>query len=291
MKIGNPITPYDRKLAVHYWNGRVVQCRTKALHIRATDNVKRVTCKKCLDKIRLVNPIGKNNPLTRKRYERFIVLAWKAWDRYEAVEDPYSAKGNRLYLEYLRRRKVVEDENMSVHPSLRPRLPNPTRKRKHPVLVINKINGKKGIAVLTAAKGQYAHPVIVVQLEDGRVVEYHSIDQFYNIWEIEGHKNPDQHTLYESFHGTHPKGTRKVFYNPPKGKLVKIGRLSEIKYRPEYPSKFEGTEFYHKAGDLGYKVIKSNAILCTNKEGTQLYIVREDKEVKYPIFSDRGILG
>lgn len=96
--------------------------------------------------------------------------------------------------------------------------------------------------------------------------------------------------LYQAFHGNPPKGTRKVFYEPPKGELIKIGRLANIEYIPEPPSKYVGTRFTHEAGDLGHKIIKSNAILATNKEGTQLYIVKE-KNTKYPRFSGRGILG
>ena len=99
-------------------------------------------------------------------------------------------------------------------------------------------------------------------------------------------KNP----LYESFHGTSPVKVRKVSYEPPKSPLIKIGRLVRIEYEPEFPSKRRNTRYYHKGGDLGHKVIKSNAILATNKEGTQLYIVKE-KKGKYPRFTSRGIVG
>jgi len=100
-------------------------------------------------------------------------------------------------------------------------------------------------------------------------------------------KNP----LYEDFHGASPVRKRKVYYEPPLGEpLIKIGRLRRIDYEPEYPSKRAKTVFFHKAGDLGGKTIKSNAILATNKDGTQLYIVKE-KNTKYPRFSDKGIIG
>jgi hypothetical protein len=113
---------------------------------------------------------------------------------------------------------------------------------------------------------------------------------------IEGY-NPVQNgsnvksDLFESFHGNPPEKMTKVYYEPPKGSLVKIGDLSEIKYKPTGVSKYKNTEFYHKAGDIGSKIIKGNAILATNQEGTQLYIVKKDKKVKYPIFTSRGILG
>ena len=97
-------------------------------------------------------------------------------------------------------------------------------------------------------------------------------------------------SLYEDFHGVSPVRKRPVYYEEPKGELIKIGRLVRIEYEPEPPSKLAGTRYTHEGGDLGHKVIKSNAILATNKEGTQLYIVRE-KKTKYPRFSGRGIEG
>ena len=101
-------------------------------------------------------------------------------------------------------------------------------------------------------------------------------------------QNPE--SLYKSFHGVSPIRKRKVFYEEPKGEIIKIGRLVRIEYEPEPPSKLTGTRYTHEGGDLGHKTIKSNAILATNKKGTQLYIVRE-KKTKYPRFSGRGIIG
>jgi hypothetical protein len=102
--------------------------------------------------------------------------------------------------------------------------------------------------------------------------------------------NPTDTKLYHSFHESDPKGIRKVYYEPPTGKLIKIGRLASIEYLPENPSKHTGTRFVHESGDLGHKTIKSNAILCTNADGSQLYIVKEHN-TKYPKFTDRGIIG
>lgn len=97
--------------------------------------------------------------------------------------------------------------------------------------------------------------------------------------------------LYQDFHGNPPVKKVKVYYEAPDGEeIVKIGRLVRIDYTPEANSRYEGTHFTHESGDLGHKTIKSNAILATNKSGTQLYIVKE-KKGKYPKFSGRGILG
>ena len=103
-------------------------------------------------------------------------------------------------------------------------------------------------------------------------------------------KNPEG--LYDAFHGSPPMRIRKVRYESPNPKepLIKIGRLSQINYIPEYPSKRKGVEFYHRAGDLGYATIRSNAILATNKAGTQLYILKE-KGTKYPRFTKKGLIG
>ena len=97
-------------------------------------------------------------------------------------------------------------------------------------------------------------------------------------------------SLYEAFHGNPPKGTRVVNYENPKGTLIKIGRLSEIKYKPEYPSQHKGVEFYHKAGDTGNRMLKSNMILATDSKGKNLYLIK-DKKTKYPVFTGRGIIG
>ncbi len=96
--------------------------------------------------------------------------------------------------------------------------------------------------------------------------------------------------LFQSFHGAPPANLRQVQFVPPQGHLVKIGRLTEIRYTPEAPSQYEGTEFYHKSGDTGAKMLRSNCILCTDSTGKNLYIIKE-KQGKYPYFSSRGIIG
>ena len=101
---------------------------------------------------------------------------------------------------------------------------------------------------------------------------------------------PNPESLYQAFHGVLPLRQRKISYEPPKSPLVKIGRISQLNYTPEFPSKKSGTEYYHRAGDLGYKTIKGNAILATDLKGKNLYIIRETSS-KYPIFTDRGIEG
>ena len=106
--------------------------------------------------------------------------------------------------------------------------------------------------------------------------------------------NPDNKnpvSLYQAFHGVSPIRKRKVFYEPPPNEIIKIGDLSEIKYKPASPSKHAGQEFYHKLGDTGSNVLKTNLILATDKDGKNLYLVKKDKNVKRPYFSAQGIIG
>ncbi len=105
---------------------------------------------------------------------------------------------------------------------------------------------------------------------------------------IERKENPIG--LYESFHNAKPIRTRKVHYVNPKGTLIKVGRISEIKYRPEFPSEHEGVEFYHRSGDTGEEVLPSNLILATDSKGENFYLIK-DKKSKRPYFSGRGIIG
>jgi len=100
-------------------------------------------------------------------------------------------------------------------------------------------------------------------------------------------RNPE--SLYESFHGVSPTRKTKVYYEPPPSELIAIGELKQLNYQPRV-GKRNRTEYYHRGGDLGDKTIKVNAVLATDKEGKYLYIVKRNKG-KYPIFTERGILG
>lgn len=336
-----------------------------------------VVCSKCVEKFEKQEA----NPITQKRYERFIELAWKAWDRYELVDDPNSKEGTRRYQYYMSLKRSVESMSNQFHPSSRPKLPNPT--------LVMPIKSKEQLGHLFNAQSQLAKAG--VRFDSGTSVGKGKLGarEWELDWSLRGGymRNPIRHTkqgwywgsvgpqptkkkllaqvraiyvggykdrnprtathvavwydrqtrswviqkkdrygnqvgeadyvytkqealllkkeylgemkkkstinpldLYRGFHGNPPKGTRKVFYEAPKGELIKIGRLANIEYIPEPPSKYTGTRFTHEAGDLGHKIIKSNAILATNNQGTQLYIVKETKS-KYPKFSERGILG
>lgn len=96
--------------------------------------------------------------------------------------------------------------------------------------------------------------------------------------------------LYKSFHGNQSKGTRKVrVWIPGAGdRLVKIGRLTELRYTPEEPSEHTGTEFFHKMGDTGRMVLKKKPILATGPDGKGLFVIDDGASTK---FTDRGLIG
>lgn len=98
--------------------------------------------------------------------------------------------------------------------------------------------------------------------------------------------------LFEAFHGVQPQSAKTVFYEAPdKSKpLLKIGDISQLNYRPTGPSLKKGTEFYHKSGDTGNRMLKTNLILATDQKGKNLYLLKKSRS-KYPVFTSRGVIG
>jgi len=112
-----------------------------------------------------------------------------------------------------------------------------------------------------------------------------------------GKKNPDGNgrgdSLYQRFHGNPPTNHRTVNLPmpPPGTKLIAIGELARLEYRPPGNSKHKGIQFFHDSGDLGGKTIKVKTLLVTDEEGKNIYILPQHPE--YPKFDKggRGILG
>lgn len=96
--------------------------------------------------------------------------------------------------------------------------------------------------------------------------------------------------LYEKFHGTSPRRLRKVsFRNPKPGeKVVKVGRLVELVYHPEPPSKRSGSQYIHSFGDYGFKFKNVQPVLAVSNDGKQLYIINDKAS---PKFGEKGIVG
>jgi hypothetical protein len=95
--------------------------------------------------------------------------------------------------------------------------------------------------------------------------------------------------LYRDFHGTNPRGARMVKVPYPQRALMKLGEVSQINYRPSAPSQHNGTEFFHKSGDTGDRMLKSNLILAT--DGENLFLIKSDPNSRYPYVNERGIIG
>jgi len=96
--------------------------------------------------------------------------------------------------------------------------------------------------------------------------------------------------LYQSFHGSPPQNVRKVNLPVPKKgeRLVKIGRLTHVLYKPENPSKLTGKHYQHLFGDTGVRVLPHQPILATDKRGKALFIIPDKAR---PRFSRLGIIG
>lgn len=93
-------------------------------------------------------------------------------------------------------------------------------------------------------------------------------------------------SLYNAFHGSPPKGVRRMTFNPPK-RVLKIGKLVSLQYAPEPPSQRAGSRFEHTFGDYGYKFKKGQEpVLAVSEDGKTLMIL----EGKYT-FGERGIVG
>lgn len=101
-------------------------------------------------------------------------------------------------------------------------------------------------------------------------------------------KNPV--TLYQKFHGNLPKNVRKVKIRiPNRGeKLIKIGRLTAIQYRPEHPSRLKGQEYRHILGDMGTRILPDKPLLATGADGKGLFIIDDGAK---PMLTTRGIIG
>lgn len=101
--------------------------------------------------------------------------------------------------------------------------------------------------------------------------------------------NPRHVKDYKKFHGMKDAKVSYVDYEPPKQPLVNLGELISIEYRPMFESQSKGTAFYHKMGDTGKKLFKSNCILAT--DGKNFFIIRKSKKINRPKFTERGIIG
>ena len=97
-------------------------------------------------------------------------------------------------------------------------------------------------------------------------------------------------SLFRDFHGALPTRARNLQVAKPSSPLIKIGRITKIEYQPEGSSRHKNITFFHNFGDTGSQDRGSNSILATDKDGKNLFIIKE-QDGKYPYFSGRGIIG
>jgi len=137
----------------------------------------------------------------------------------------------------------------------------------------------------------FASAVISMRIPNKMAREGHKVFVLKNTARNPVEADAPSSSLYQSFHGKPVQSQRVVQFNPPKGKVVKIGRVKEIVYTVEGNSKFDGTNFSHKAGDIGHKMLPSNTLIVSSEDGKDLYLIKENEKSEYPKFSGRGILG
>jgi len=124
-----------------------------------------------------------------------------------------------------------------------------------------------------------------------------AMDKGLRIYENRHKKNPNilgfqigkPKGLYESFHGNPPK-TRKLKIGVPEPgeKIIAIGRLHSLEYKPYGSSQHKKTLFSHKLGDDGNKVLPNKPILAVSEDGKQLFVVNDKSSYN---FGERGIVG
>ena len=150
--------------------------------------------------------------------------------------------------------------------------------------------------ILRASDRQAIKREVSIAIKGDRTVPYDlrtlieagvSLDRIRKVYR---RKNPIKSNLYEKFHQAKPASIRKVMYQEPKDgeRLVMIGRISQINYIPNENSKHKGTEFYHKTGDIGTKILPHKPILAVSEDGKRFYIIPDKSTAK---FTDRGIIG
>ena len=97
-------------------------------------------------------------------------------------------------------------------------------------------------------------------------------------------------SLYQRFHGTPPAKVLKVKFSPPKPgeKLVAIGFLEEVVYKPFGSSQRRGQLFHHQMGDTGNGINPERPILAVSQDGKRLYIIKNKAKTR---MTERGIIS
>jgi hypothetical protein len=113
-------------------------------------------------------------------------------------------------------------------------------------------------------------------------------------------KNPTKEIVagakvFKDFHGEDPQTIQKVRVQSrtmPEV-LVVLGKCVAVEYEVEenQSSTRKGKTFRHEFGDTGGRMVNTMVYLATDKGRKQFYLVNAKVNSKYPVFTDRGIVG
>ena len=125
---------------------------------------------------------------------------------------------------------------------------------------------------------------------EGKIRPKEEIKADKNPTELEDRPTGLKDRQYSGFHNAEPTKVRRVEAPIPQGHLIAIGRAVKIEYEPYGASKHVGTRFFHLWGDEGDSKKKSNTLICAD-ENHDIFLIKDDPNLKRPYMSDRGIIG
>lgn len=101
----------------------------------------------------------------------------------------------------------------------------------------------------------------------------------------------DAHDVFRMFHGVEPtEAVRVVMDTKIPRELVVLGRALAVEYQPLTGRK-EGKAYRHEFGDTGARRLDTVVYLCTDKSRKRYYLVPENPTGRYPVTTERGIVG
>jgi hypothetical protein len=99
--------------------------------------------------------------------------------------------------------------------------------------------------------------------------------------------------VYATFHGVPPTKETKVDIPGWKGpkKLIILGVIDRLDYSIITESERKGHHYTHEMGDIGDKFVDTKVYLCTDEHRHMLYGIPANPQGKYPVITERGIVG
>ena len=276
----------DTKVHYHqYWGATLCGLRKSATPHLVTHEWKEVTCVKCLSKKPIVGgiDIGKlrSNPLAQKRKYYHATPSLNVPSILKLGLSPSS--GTKLSGRGMRAIYLARGYNSAIE-YIRD--------------LFEQYEGKLRLPVDWTILEVTLPPFAIVRLDLEGVESPEEAISFYtrsiipaqNIRVVGKYRHQMRNpiSLYQAFHGALPKRIRKVKFELPKGRLVKIGRLISLDYAPENPSRHVGVRYTHKFGDTGRVILPDKPLLVTDSKGKNLYIIKDGAKTH---FTERGIIA